>query len=195
MKYPSGHKEKIRERIVKAAARRFRKEGIEAVGIAALMQALGLTHGGFYAHFKSKDALAAEASSHAFDETMAQLRDIISAAPPGERLRRLAASYVSAYHRDHPESGCLAAALGDDIARQSPQLRRAVTQKLDALIALIEEAASADGLAVSGHAFLAQMMGAVTLSRIPLDQERRDRFIDDTLAALAKSLPRSVTAA
>jgi TetR/AcrR family transcriptional repressor of nem operon len=84
MRYSKDHKQETRERIIRTAARRFREDGVEAVGVAALMADAGLTHGGFYAHFPSKEALVAAACAEGFGESQRRLRKTIEQSPPGE---------------------------------------------------------------------------------------------------------------
>src|SRR6202171_634726 len=100
-----------RQKIVKAAARAFRKQGFAGIGIADLMARSGLTHGGFYKHFASKDALAAEACSSALEASRQALIDAMASAPKGRRLEAILNSYLSIVHRDHPGHGCAIAAL------------------------------------------------------------------------------------
>ena len=117
MRYPASETAKKHERILREAARLFRERGFEGAGVADIMKAAGLTHGAFYAHFPSKDALVAEAVERAFaqsDNRIYALR--ANAGDPG---RAFLDSYLSAAHRDHPGSGCVIAALGPEIARDS----------------------------------------------------------------------------
>jgi TetR/AcrR family transcriptional repressor of nem operon len=109
-----------RERIVAAASRLFREKGFDGIGLDAIMEGVGLTHGGFYRHFGSKDELAAEAVSRGLAASATR-----QAAYPS--LKDLVTAYLSPAHRDDPGNGCVMAALGGDIARQSPGVRRALT--------------------------------------------------------------------
>ena len=108
------------QRIVEAAARLFRDEGFDGVGVDAIMKEAKLTHGGFYGHFASKDALMAEAMAHALDRSTAWQQRLGS-------LAELVAGYLSDRHRADRANGCAVAALGADVARQRPALRKAVT--------------------------------------------------------------------
>ncbi|HEX3501354.1 MAG TPA: helix-turn-helix domain-containing protein, partial [Stellaceae bacterium] len=109
-----------RERIVAAASRLFREKGFDGVGLDAIMQRAGLTHGGFYRHFGSKDELAAEAVSRGLAVAAARQDAYPS-------LADLVAGYLSPAHRDNCGGGCVVAALGPDIARQGPAVRRRLT--------------------------------------------------------------------
>src|SRR3954467_1835598 len=106
-----------RERIVEAAARLFRERGFDGIGVADLMNEAGLTHGGFYGHFSSKDDLIAEASARALGSSLAQFSELARrrAADP---LAAIATAYLSKGHRDNPGEGCVLAALGADVSRQ-----------------------------------------------------------------------------
>jgi TetR/AcrR family transcriptional regulator, transcriptional repressor for nem operon len=124
------HKQQTRERIVRTAARVFRAEGVHGIGIADLMKQAGLTHGGFYAHFPSKDALVAESCAQGMTESSEQLFAQADAAPPSERLRAIIRGYLSRSHRDTPDTGCVIAALATDVAREPLPVRSAFTQAL-----------------------------------------------------------------
>ncbi|WLE61935.1 TetR/AcrR family transcriptional regulator [Burkholderia plantarii] len=134
MRYDSEHKARTRARIEAVASARFRREGIDAVGVASLMETAGLTHGGFYAHFKSKDTLIAAAIAIGFDQTTKRLRERMArhASLPGPVA--FMAAYLNERHRDHPETGCAAAALGVEIGRGDAAVRRVFTEHLASLI-------------------------------------------------------------
>jgi TetR/AcrR family transcriptional repressor of nem operon len=118
------------DRIVEAAARLFRERGFEGIGVAELMKEAGLTHGGFYGHFASKEDLMAEACERALEVSMERWTRRV-ASDPRDPLGALARGYLSARHRDEPGAGCLLAALGPDAARHGPGVRRAITTWLD----------------------------------------------------------------
>ncbi|GLU34694.1 TetR/AcrR family transcriptional regulator [Trinickia caryophylli] len=134
MRYDSDHKAKTRERIETVASARFRREGIDAVGIASLMESAGLTHGGFYAHFKSKDALIAAAVALGFEQAAQRLRNGIARHPGRSKPVAFAKAYLNEHHRNEPDAGCVAAALGAEIGRCDETVRRVFTEQLDALI-------------------------------------------------------------
>src|SRR5262245_33321618 len=114
-----------RERIVDAAARLFRERGFEGIGVADLMKEVGLTHGGFYGHFASKDDLEVEACTRALAHSLALWRKR-SEVTRGDPLSAITDVYLTAKHRDDPGAGCLLAALGSDVSRRGPSVRRAV---------------------------------------------------------------------
>src|SRR5882762_7566927 len=115
-----------REKIVEAASTLFRKHGFDGIGVADIMKAAGLTHGGFYGHFGSKEDLAAEACARTRPDPWASWTD----APPDERLEGIVRSYLTPRHRDDRAHGCLFAALGSDVVRQPRAVRRAFTERL-----------------------------------------------------------------
>src|SRR2546429_827615 len=121
-------KEGTRERILRAGARAIRKHGYEGVGVADVMKEAGLTHGGFYAHFESRDALLAAAADQAGAESIENLTRAIAAGEPGQELMALVDTYLSDRHVAAPEHGCALAAAGGRVARpaagRSPAARR-----------------------------------------------------------------------
>ena len=123
MPYSKAHKARTRARIVAAAARAFRAEGIGNVGIPALMRDAGLTHGGFYAHFANKEALVAEACARGLSESSRAILAEAESQPPDEALRLIIRAYLSRGHRDNPATGCSIAALGTEIAREPEEVR------------------------------------------------------------------------
>lgn len=178
VRYPRGHKEKTREQIVETAARAFREDGVAGVGIGELMGRAGLTHGGFYAHFSSKDALVAEACSRAVDQTWAQMHELVAQAPPGQELAAFIRGYVSRTHRDDPGGGCMMPTVGSEMARQEPDVRAAFTAQirrvLDNIQALMPDTPDREDRALT---LLAGMAGAVLLSRAIDDPALSDRIL------------------
>jgi TetR/AcrR family transcriptional repressor of nem operon len=171
---------KNRAHVVEVAGAQFRKHGFDGIGVADLMQAAGLTHGGFYNNFASKDALAAEAVTRVFSETTDRLRQYAEAA--ADPYAAMVRFYLSPEHRDSVESGCAIAALSQDAARGSPELRAAFAAGIDAYLELIVEIAGVTR--PSAMAIYATMVGALTLSRTITDPA----LADDLLAAAANSL-------
>src|SRR5882762_4113860 len=122
-----------RDKIVDVASTLFRKHGFDGIGVADIMKAAGLTHGGFYGHFDSKDDLAAEACAHTRRDPWASWAD----APPERRLEGIVGSYLTPRHRDDRAHGCLFAALGSDIVRQPRAVRRAFTERFRSKIDIL----------------------------------------------------------
>lgn len=137
MRYPSAHKQATRRRIVDAAAQAFRERGVAETGVDEVMRRAGLTHGGFYAHFRDKSELVTEACTSAFSAAMPNLERIAAAPTPAARARILIDSYLSTRHRDNRGSGCLVVAVGADMVRLQGAARsgyaRGFAQHLDRL--------------------------------------------------------------
>ncbi|MBW8726675.1 MAG: TetR/AcrR family transcriptional regulator [Inquilinus limosus] len=192
MRYSKDHKQETRERIIRTAARRFREDGVEAVGVAALMADAGLTHGGFYAHFPSKEALVAAACAEGFGESQRRLRKTVEQRPAGERLAAMAESYLSPSHRDHPGQGCIAAAIGPEIVRHTAETRAAFTRGLRDLVDMAEAAIAADGgdPAAAPQA-VATMVGALILARSASDEALSDRFLESGRQAIRALAPKA----
>ncbi len=170
MKVSKAQAAENREGIVDAAARLYREKGLEGVGVAEITRDAGLTHGGLYRHFASKDALAREACLRAFDWTITPLEGLDTAAAddaPAARLRALVHGYLSANHRDHPGEGCPAAALATDAARAGPEMSEAFAQGVERNIQRFMEVVPGDGLAKRAQTIvtLSSMVGALVLAR------------------------------
>ncbi len=173
MRYPEGHKEETRARIVEAASRALRREGLAGVSVPALMKRAGLTHGGFYGHFRDRDALVCEAVAFAAGETAEALF---------ERAPDLASAvevYLSQAHLDHPERGCVLAALGSE-ARQQPAPVRAAFAK--AARGFIEGVARRLGGKPSptdeALALASRLVGALVLARLVDDPHLAGRLLE-----------------
>ena len=166
-----------RKRIVRAAARQFRENGIVATGLADLMKAAGLTHGGFYKHFASKDQLVAEATALAVDTLLEGM-----AAHP--TVKGAVAAYLSARHRDNPASGCPLAALGGELSRSDRKTRDAATEGFVRLVEILAGKAGTADARRRALAAAATMIGAMTMSRLVTDA----KLSDEILRAAEKSL-------
>ena len=130
MRYPVQQKAETHQKILSAAARSFREHGSESNGIARLMKELGLTHGGFYRHFESKEDLYVEALSRAFDEMGKKMAAVAAGAPKGQELRAIIEYYLSVEHLNGPGTGCAIAALAPEIARQPVSVRKRINQTM-----------------------------------------------------------------
>ena len=156
-----------RARILDAAAALFRERGFAGIGVADLMKAAGLTHGGFYGHFASKEELMARASERALAGSLGGWRRLVEQAPD-DALRRIVRSYLSEAHRDHPEQGCAVAALGADVARQGSEVRASVAHGVGAHAALLAGLMPGDTAQERERQAwftYAALVGAVVLSR------------------------------
>jgi TetR/AcrR family transcriptional regulator, transcriptional repressor for nem operon len=196
MRYSSEHKSETRSRIVKLAAREMRLKGPDKVAVADIMANAGLTHGGFYAHFASKEALVAEAVDTMFADMQRRspapdhaLVDEMS--DPRDALRTFLESYISQEHRDRPELGCPLPALSADMARNSgvAQARFAVgleklTSRIEAMLAGIDDIHPS----TEARAAVSQMVGAVALARAVGKGAKSNAILSDTLASLVARL-------
>lgn len=130
-------KEESHERIVRAAARAIRRSGYDGTGVADIMKEAGLTHGTFYAHFASREAMLAEAADRAGAESNAFAASVIAAAPPEQSLRAVMRAYLSDEHLAAIETGCPVSALGSEMPRQAPEVRRAATRRIKEMIDMV----------------------------------------------------------
>ena len=167
MHTPPSRKDISHERIVAVAARAIRRGGFQGVGVADIMKEAGLTHGGFYAHFRNRDALLAEALERAGQETAAQLRDGVAKRQARGRspLRALVEAYLSDRHLGEIETGCALAALVSEMPRQAAEVREAAAQRVRGLLCGVRNALPEDAPAESAAAVASQMVGALQLAR------------------------------
>lgn len=184
MRYTPEHKERVRSRIVQSAAEALRARGLDGIGIPELMRGAGLTHGGFYVHFPSRDALVAAAVTHASEETG---EHVFGAATD---LGRMLDTYLSPSHAEHPERGCVVAALGTGAARQPPIVRGAFARAARGLLELVQRKLqpvdSAHEISDDALRLGATMVGAVILSRLV-----QDRALSARILRAARTVPRS----
>ena len=128
---------KHRDELLRAASRLFRERGFDKVGIAEIAAAANLTHGAFYAHFASREAMLAEAADRAGAESNAFAASVIAAAPPEQSLQALMHAYLSEEHLAAIETGCPVSALGSEMPRQAPEVRRAATRRIKEMIDMV----------------------------------------------------------
>lgn len=177
---------KSHERIVDQSSRLFRERGFDGIGLAEIMRQAGLTHGGFYGHFDSKDDLIAAAVTRALAGSVAKWRRLADAAPDAPAAA-IARHYLSPEHRDGPGSGCLVCALGPEIARQGDDARQAMAGGVRALIDLLADlipAASEQERRNAALSLFSMLVGAVTLARAVDDPT----FADEIAAAAETSV-------
>ena len=180
MRYSREHKLETHARIVKKASVRLREKGAHGIGVADLMKDAGLTHGGFYAHFDSREALVIEAFAHAMDRSTERWRKLAEQTPPDKRLAAIVETYLTPLHRDDPGHGCAVPTLGAEIARESPKTRRAFASKLEQMIDMFaaqipdvpRKAARKQAIAT-----LATMAGTMLLARIAGSSELSDEVL------------------
>src|SRR5947208_9543124 len=182
MRYSKEHKQETHARIVKKASVRLREKGAHGIGVADLMKEAGLTHGGFYAHFDSREALVIEAFSHAMDRGTERWRKLAEQTAPEKRLATIVESYLTPVHRDDPGRGCAIPTLAAEIARENPKTRKAFAAKLEQMIDMIAEQTTDLPPAAARRqamATIATMMGTMVMARIAGNGE----FSEQILAA------------
>ena len=175
-----------RERIVEAAAQLFRERGFDGIGVADLMKEAGLTHGGFYGHFSSKEDLIAEASARALAGSLAQWSKLAERAS-GDSLSAVAGAYLSSRHREDPGAGCVLAALGPDVSRQGPGVRRVVTDYVRSTVELLTKLIPAKSKAARRQKAIstyATLVGAMVMSRAVNDRALSQEILDAGLASV-----------
>ncbi|MGY4290137.1 TetR/AcrR family transcriptional repressor of nem operon [Bradyrhizobium sp. LM2.7] len=182
-----------REQIIETAARLLREHGFDGIGVADIMKAAGLTHGGFYRNFASKDDLAVKASEHAMADTIALLKNGLAQQQPQDPLRAVIESYVSSAHRDDPGSGCILPALAADAARRDdPALRAVFITAIQYYLDQIAKLSSASPRAAGSRhpaAILSEMVGAVILSRVIANDPLAESLVAAVVADIAGPIP------
>lgn len=176
MRYSEDHKAQTHQRIIEEAARLFRRDGVGATGLQPLMKTLGLTHGGFYAHFKSKDELVETALRHSVEKLRASTKEIADGEKP---LATLISRYLSSGHRENPGEGCPLPTMSAELGQRgepSPITDETIRSRL----AAIEAGLSGDGADDQSVLVLSAMVGALLLSRSVSDPELSDRLLKTT---------------
>ena len=156
------------ERILSVAARAIRRSGYAGTGVADIMKEAGLTHGAFYAHFPSREAMLAEAAKRACAESAAAVADVVARAPAEQALKSMLRGYLSREHLEQIECGCPLAALGSETPRQAPEVRRATTLHVKAMVDLVARQAPDWGQPAAHERALltiAAMVGTLVLAR------------------------------
>jgi TetR/AcrR family transcriptional regulator, transcriptional repressor for nem operon len=180
-------KEATHERIVETAARAIRRSGYGGTGVADIMKEAGLTHGGFYAHFDSREEMLAEAADRAGADTVAFLTRVAAEAPPDKALEAMLSAYLSKGHVEGRESGCAVAALGSEMPRQAPKVRRAATRRIKEMIDLVARQ-SPDWGQPGAHeralVTVATALGALVLARAVDDPKLSDALREAALSHL-----------
>ncbi|WP_020183823.1 TetR/AcrR family transcriptional regulator [Methylotenera sp. 1P/1] len=173
----SSRKEITHMRIVETAARAIRRSGYDGTGVADIMKEAGLTHGGFYAHFASRDAMLAEAADKAGEETVAIAEHIFANVPEDQALQALMHAYLSNEHMGNIEKGCSFAALGSEMPRQAPEVRKASTCRIKEMIGLIKsKLADESNPYEKALVMMSTMVGALLLSRAVDDNTLSEDF-------------------
>jgi TetR/AcrR family transcriptional repressor of nem operon len=175
-----------RQRIVEAASVEFRKNGIGGTGLSGLMTAAGLTHGGFYRHFQSKDQVVAEACGEAVDGLISELEEV---ARDGG-FDAIVAHYLSTHHREALGESCPYAALGSELVRSNEQVRQVATRGLERVVELlVAQSESEKGESERARALVAMctMMGALTLSRMASRPALSAEILETAVSYLTQS--------
>jgi|SRR5579859_1784143 len=180
MRYSRQHKAENHEKILSMAARSFREHGGDSSGIGTVMKKVGLTKGGFYRHFKSKDDLFVEAVARALDEMARGTTEVAKTAPEGQALRAIIERYLSVRHANSRGMGCVVAALGPEFARKPLSVRKRIEALLDAyrerLLPFVPGHAREEKLAKCFVLF-ASMAGVLTRARVISDPQEREGML------------------
>ena len=181
-----GKKQITHERIVDTAARAIRRGGFNGVGVADIMKEAGLTHGGFYAHFESRDALVCEALDRAGRDSAQRLAKsaLLRRARGGSAFQAFVERYLSDAHLSALESGCPVAALASEMPRQSPEVSAAAAQRVRSLVAAVRDVLPTGSPPEAAGAVAAQLVGALQLARALGDNAEGKALLAATRHAL-----------
>jgi TetR/AcrR family transcriptional repressor of nem operon len=190
MRYSPEHKAQNHENILAVAARSFREHGGDSSGIGTLMRKVGLTKGGFYRHFGSKDDLFVDAVARAFDEMGRGMLEVAKSAPEGQALRAIIEHYLSTRHANSPGMGCVVAALGPELARKPLSVRKRIEASLDAyrerLLPFVPGQTREEKLAKVQLLF-SSMAGVLTMVRVTSSPQRREQMLTEARKFFVKS--------
>jgi TetR/AcrR family transcriptional repressor of nem operon len=182
MRYSPEHKAQNHENILSVAARSFREHGGDTSGIGTVMKKVGLTKGGFYRHFESKDDLFVEAVARAFDEMGNGMLKVANSAPEGHALRAMIEHYLSTRHANSPGVGCVVAALGPELARKPLSVRKRIEASLDAyrerLLPFVPGQTREEKLEKCKLLF-SSMAGVLMMARITSDPQKREQRLTE----------------
>jgi len=182
MRYEAEHKTRTRDRIVRNAARKLRAEGLSGPGVASVMKASGLTVGGFYKHFRSKDELLAEAIAEGFSESGEKIYSSLQKVPREDRWKELVRVYLSPEHCDHADVGCPVAALAPEMARAKLSIRKRISDLMKGRAQRWVEFMPGRTTGDRERNFLlifTAMVGAVSVARILTDPGDRQKVLTD----------------
>jgi TetR/AcrR family transcriptional regulator, transcriptional repressor for nem operon len=190
MRYRPEHKTDTRRKIVEDASQRFRAEGLDGAGVASVMRDMGLTHGGFYKHFRNKEDLLVESVGEAFREVGARFVQAAERAAPKEAWKEIVKRYLSLEHCDHPEFGCPLAALGPELARSVPETKKHIGAALLNYKGLMLPFMPGRTSAEREKAFFlifSTMVGAISFARMMPDAAAKQRVLANARDFLAGS--------
>ena len=190
MRYQPGHKAEVHQKIVKDASERVRAEGLNGAAVAAVMRDTGLTHGGFYKHFESKDDLLLESVKEAFREIIDTLVRAAEQAPPGEAWKAIVKTYLSREMCEHPQHGCPLATLGSELTRVDKRMKSQIVAELvnyrNQMLPLMPGRRTVN----KERAFFAifsTMIGATEIARMLPDPAMREEVLGNTRDFLLRS--------
>ena len=181
-------KEASHSRIVSVAARAIRRSGYDGTGVADIMKEAGLTHGAFYAHFPSREAMLAEAANQACAESSAVIANVVARVPAEQAVASMLRNYLSRQHVENVESGCPLVALGSETPRQASEVRRATTQHIKAMVDLVARQSPDWGQPVAHERALltvSAMVGTLLLARAVDEPALADSLREAALKYLA----------
>jgi len=190
MRYSAEHKARNHENILSIAARTFREQGADTSGIGTVMKKVGLTKGGFYRHFESKDDLFVEAVARAFEEMGNNMIETAKSAPEGQALQAIIERYLSMKHANSPGAGCVVSALGPELARKPLSVRRRIEASLDAyrerLLPFVPGRTREEKLEKCRLLF-SSMAGVLMMARMTSDPQKREQRLMDARNFFIKS--------
>jgi len=190
MRYEPEHKTRTRDRIVRNAARKVRAEGLSGPGVASVMKASGLTVGGFYKHFRSKDELLADAIAQGFSESDQKLISVLQDRPRKDRWKEIVRWYLSAEHCERAETGCPVAALAPEISRAKPIVRKRIAGLINQRSVQWAEfmpGKTANERERNCFVIFSAMVGAVSVARILTDPRDREKVLETMREYLLQS--------
>lgn len=193
MRYPPEHRAETHRKIVKDAARRLRAEGFGGAAVSTVMKDAGLTHGGFYKHFASKDDLVMESVREAFREIANFLASVAGKSEPGIAWKAIVRTYLSAEHCDHPEAGCPVATLASELARAGKGMKRQIYREMEKYKSRLAPFMPGRRAPDKERAFtlmISTMLGAVTIARMIPGRAERARLLATTRDFLLTSFER-----
>ena len=180
MRYDTAHKTRTHQRIVKSASRQFRAQGLSGPGVIEVMKASGLTHGGFYKHFRSRDDLLVEAVDESVREIGTKLIQWARQARPGEAWKEIVKKYLSIEHCEQPDKGCPIAALAPDIARTAQAVRKKILLRMEIYRKQLVEFMPGETASQREKNFtliFTAMLGALLVARTMSDLDRKQRVL------------------
>jgi TetR/AcrR family transcriptional repressor of nem operon len=190
VRYSSKHKAENHEKILSIAARTFREHGADTSGIGTVMKKVGLTKGGFYRHFGSKDDLFVAAVARAFDDMGRGMLEVAKSAPEGQALQAIIERYLSTRHANSPGMGCVLAALGPELARKPVSVRKRIEASREAyrerLLPFVPGQTREEKL-VKVQLLLASMAGVLTTARMTPSLQQRERMLAEAKKFFVKS--------